>query len=98
MTITVFQALCLLPDSEQFVLLRKVAGKQPGYARLKRQRARLTVEQAVELVERGGSSQLKRSPGQGYVITAGRFFLKADGKKAKKLADSLGLHFKRKAM
>jgi hypothetical protein len=87
----------LLPDGEEFVLFVRYLHKKSGTAKLKRQQTRLTVEQAVELVERGGSSRLVKSKATGYLVAAGRHFIKADGKKAKRFADCCGPRFKKRS-
>jgi hypothetical protein len=96
MMISTFQALSLLPDRDEFVWFYKYSKSREAGVRLKRHRLVMTTEQVVELFESSTLARLVRSPGFGYLVMVGGKYVKADGKKAKKLADDCGLRFKKR--
>ena len=97
MMIQPFQALCLLPDGDKFLLFVRYKDRRTETAKIRPMRKALGVEQAAEMIEASGSSRLVRAPGKGYLVAAGRHFLKADGKEAKAFADANGVKFKRRS-
>lgn len=94
MQISVFQALCLLPDGEEFVYYTKYLHHSSGEIRLRRNPRILNLDEAVADIERHGVALFTRKTGVGYLVKGGLFYIKADGKKAKTFADANNIAFK----
>lgn len=97
MQISTFQALCLLPDGEQFTCFVKYRKKRGGTIKLKRQRTPLTLEQVVALFESSPVARLLRKPGIGYLVTVSGKYVKADAGKSMGLAADCGIRFTRRS-